>query len=176
MKPFLSRLCFNFHQHRLINCICSVSPCSNRWQMHIMWQNDTSGPTMNLTRWKIVQRNHWPAFVVEAFPKRRPRNHSISCLLPFPDAGCHILMAALVFGTNYVWKCNRKYAVHFLTRLMKMDGWVAWMGPDTWQSIVSLHQCTGVSSIRSHISPGGNEDVPSNGKHNGCRQMEDISL
>ncbi len=83
---------------------------------------------------------------------------------------------ALVFGTNYVWKSNRKYAFRFLTWLMKMDGWVAWMGLDTWQSIVSLHQCTGVSSIRSHISPGGNEDVPSNGKHNGCGQMEDISL
>lgn len=144
--------------------------------MHLKWQNDTSGPTMNLMRWKIVKRNHWPVFVVKPFPKRWPCNHSISCLLCFLHVSCHILMAALVFGTNYVWMLNRKYAVCFLTCLMKMDGWVAGMGPDTWQSIVSLHQCTGVSSIRSHISPGGNEDVASNGKHNGCGQLEDILL
>lgn len=115
-------------------------------------------------------------FVVRAFSKIRPCNHSISCPLPLLDVSCHILMTAFLFGTDYVRKSNRKYAIRFLTCLMKMEGWVAWMGPDTWQSIVSLHQCTGVSSIRSHIAPTGNEDVPSNGNHNGCRQMEDISL
>lgn len=95
---------------------------------------------------------------------------------PLLDVSCHILMTAFLFGADYVRKSNRKYAVRFLTCLMKMEGLVARMGPDTWQSIVSLHQCTGVSSIRSHIAPAGNEDVPSNGNHNGCRQMEDISL
>lgn len=116
-------------------------------------------------------------FVVRAFcSKICPCLHSISCPLPLLNASCHILMTAFLFGTDYLWMSNRKYAIRFLTCLMKMEGWVARMGPDTWQSIVSLHQCTEVSSVWSHIAPAGNEDVPSNGNHNGCRQMEDISV
>lgn len=42
--------------------------------------------------------------------------------------------------------------------------------PDSLLSL-SISAQSGPTSL-----PDGNEDVPSNGKHNGCGQMEDISL
>lgn len=90
------------------------------------------------------------------------------CPSPVLDTSCHILMARLGFGTNYVWKSNRKCEVGFLTELMKMDGWAEGM-EQTPDSLLSVS----ISAQRSlHVSHDGNKDMLCNGKHNGCGQME----
>lgn len=89
----------------------------------------------------------------------------------------HFLMAARTFGTNYVWKSNRKKRCPPLD-MPDENGWLGSLNGTGHLTVYCLSpsQCTGVISIRSHISPAGNEDVLSNGKHNDCGQMEDISL
>ncbi|KAM3602616.1 uncharacterized protein V6R79_007368 [Siganus canaliculatus] len=100
---------------------------------------------------------------------------SPACSLPL-DVSCHDLMAAFVFGTNYVRKSNRKICRAF-PDTPNENGWLGSLNGTRHLTIYCLSPSgLRISSIQLHISPNGNEDVPSNGKRNACGQMEDILL
>lgn len=75
------------------------------------------------------------------------RNSLLSCSL-FLNASCHILMAALEFGTNYVWKSDKKYAVRFPDTANE-NGWA---GNADGTGHLTVY-CLSPSAHRSRLNP-----------------------